>query len=289
MTHALTIHSPFNDLSELVEGLSPFYTGEHLVVRAPADVPEGDWIRFEILLTDGTPGLTGLGRHAGTNDNGEDFGAERFDVYLGELQVDEGRSDVIWERIVLAFQQTQGGDRPTGEVDISALEVPVAAASVPPVSDDTLASSDDAEVPDFESDGETTAGPISDYPPVSHDFESDAATVAGAAPQDEEFSESFEEQTAEALTPPPAPQRAAARPAAPVAAPRPVAAAAVMHGALTRPSLPASWAPRAAPPSARPSQGYFAYGDSGLPVPAHPPRPEGEERRIEPAPRPAAL
>lgn len=271
MTHPLTIHSPFNDLSELVEGLAPFYTGEHLVVRAPADVPEGEWIRFEILLTDGTPGLTGLGRHAGTNDNGEDFGAERFDVYLGELQVDEGRSDVIWERIVLAFQQTQGGDRPTGEVDIAQMEAQLAAgAPLEPAGDDTALEDADSGVSDFESDAATAAGPVSDFPQAS-------------APE-EEFAESFDEEP-EVLTPPPAaaqaPARAAARPAAPAAPARAV-------GVLTRPSLPASWAPTADAPEARPSQGYFAYGDHGLPVPAHPPRPEGEERRIEPAPRPAA-
>jgi len=292
MTHSLTIHSPFNDLSELVEGLSPFYTGEHLVVRAPADVPEGEWIRFEILLTDGTPGLTGLGRHAGTNDNGEDFGAERFDVYLGELQVDEGRSDVIWERIVLAYQQAQGGDRPTGELDISALEAQLSAPAEP-VSDDTVAEDEPAALSDFESDAATAAGPISEFPAASVDD-------AGAAQADaaDDFADSFDSPS-EALTPPPAaapappaaapapPRAAAARPAAPPvpAAPPP---APVRSGALLRPSLPASWAPAADAPSGGASNGLFAYGDSGLPVPARPPRPDDADRRIEPAPRPQA-
>jgi hypothetical protein len=285
MTHSLTIHSPFNDLSELVEGLSPFYTGEHLVVRAPADVPEGDWIRFEILLTDGTPGLTGLGRHAGTNDNGEDFGAERFDVYLGELQVDEGRSDVIWERIVLAYQQAQGTDRPTGEVDISALEAQLSAPSPEPVGDDTAAEHEQAGLADFESDAATVAAPISEFPGASVD---DAVTAQ--AGEDDDFADSFDAPS-EALTPPPvaapAPPRAAARPAAP---PVPAAAppAPPRSGALLRPSLPPSWAPAAEAPSGGASNGLFAYGDSGLPVPARPPRPDGEERRIEPAPRPQA-
>jgi hypothetical protein len=265
MTHALTIHSPFNDLSELVEGLSPFYTGEHLVVRAPNDVPQGEWIRFEIMLTDGTPGLAGVGRHAGTNDNGEDFGAERFDVYLGELQIEDGRSEVIWERIVLAFQQTQGGDQPTGEIDISQLEAAQASRSaVEPVSDDTAA--EDAGFADLE------AEPVSSQ--ASQEF-------------------AAEEDLTEALEEPPAPvaARAAPVPVAPRAAARaaaPPAAPARPRGVLARPSLPASWAPTAEAPEPGPSNGYFAYGDRGLPVPAKPPRPEGDVRRIEPAPRPAA-
>ena len=285
MTHSLTIHSPFNDLSELVEGLSPFYTGEHLVVRAPADVPEGEWIRFEILLTDGTPGLTGLGRHAGTNDNGEDFGAERFDVYLGEMQVDEGRSDVIWERIVLAYQQAQGGDRPTGELDISALEAQLSAPAPEPVSDDTVAEDEPAALSDFESDAATAAGPISEFPTASID-DAGAAQVDAA----DDFADSFDSPS-EALTPPPAaapaPPRAAARPPAPpvLAAPPP---APVLRGALLRPSLPASWAPAVDAPSGGASNGLFAYGDRGLLVPARPPRPDGADRRIEPAPRPQA-
>ena len=285
MTHSLTIHSPFNDLSELVEGLSPFYTGEHLVVRAPADVPEGEWIRFEILLTDGTSGLTGLGRHAGTNDNGEDFGAERFDVYLGELQVDEGRSDVIWERIVLAYQQAQGGDRPTGEVDISALEAQLSEPSPEPASDDTVPAHEQAGLSDFESDAATAAGPISEFPEASVEH----ARSAQASAEDD-FADSLDAPS-EALTPPPiaapSPQRAAARPAAPPvpAAPPPAPA---RRGVLLRPSQPASWAPAAEAPSGGASNGLFAYGDSGLPVPARPPRPDGEDRRIEPAPRPQA-
>ena len=281
MTNSLTIHSPFNDLTELVEGLAPFYTGEHLVLRAPGDVAEGEWVRFEVLLTDGTAGLTGLGRHAGTNDNGEDFGAERFDVYLGELQLDDGRSEVLWERIVLAFQQAQGGDQPTGEIDISQLEAQQAAIVAPepepapePVSDDTAAEEPAPAFADFESDAATAAGPISDVPP------------AMAAAPEAEFEEALEEVTPRpAPAPAPVAARAAARPAAPVAPP---AASVRASGPLTRPTLPASWAPIAEPPQARPSPGYFAYGDRGLPVPAHPPRPDGEVRRIEPAPRPQA-
>jgi hypothetical protein len=109
MTHPLTIHSPFQDVNELVEGLAPFFTGEHLVLRAPDDVPEGEWIRFEVLLVDGTPGLSGLGQHAGTNDNGEEFAAERFDIYLGELQFDEGASSEAWAQIAAAFEASQSG------------------------------------------------------------------------------------------------------------------------------------------------------------------------------------
>ncbi len=357
MTHPLTIQSPFQDVTELVDGLTPFFTGEHLVLRAPEDVPEGEWIRFEVLLVDGTPGLAGLGQHAGTNDNGEEFAAERFDIYLGELQVDEGAPSEAWERILLGFEASQGAADAEGgdaaELGAEAGEEPAADAGAAGDDASVEAAGDDAAADDaaqaaaaFDAGAEDAAGPaVFDADAEDESLDADAedesleagaedasgdtaafdlgalgvaavaddavddigADVADAAAEDAgEWADAGEasieadasdaelglaepveaiESLAAPVPPAPTPSRVvpdvskapAARPA-PTASPR---------GPLGRPTLAASWTPAAEPPVARPSLGVFAWGDRGLPVPARPPRPAGEARRIDPAPRPA--
>jgi hypothetical protein len=325
MTHPLTIHSPFQDVNELVEGLAPFFTGEHLVLRAPDDVPEGEWIRFEVLLVDGTPGLSGLGQHAGTNDNGEEFAAERFDIYLGELQFDEGASSEAWAQIVAAFDASQagaegeaaepvegaavaaeaadvsaadadGGDAPGAEAVEAAPEEPAEEEVAEAFSD----TSEATNMVDLGALGVSLDTASEDDSLAAADVASDVASddaVEGAPAESEAF-ESFEAAeeapSLVAATPaeaPAPPRPVPARPAPEVAKPPAVVArpapAPVARGPLTRPTLPASWEPTAEPPVARPSLGLFAWGDQGLPVPARPPRPAGDVARIDPAPRPA--
>lgn len=75
--------------------------------------------------------------------------------------------------------------------------------------------------------------------------------------------------------------------------PRQEAQPAIRHAAtnrssvLKRPSLEASWQPEAvARGASRAGSGLFAYGDRGLPAPPAPPRPDGAQQRVEPAPKP---
>jgi hypothetical protein len=317
MTSHLQIQSPFEDISQLVEGLAPFYDGTYFVVRHGSEVADGEWVRFEIALTDGSVALAGLGKNAGVRDNGEEYGDERFDIYLAEVQVDEGMPEAVWERIVMTSQAS--GERPTGEVDIAELEAATAAtggaasyedeeAAAAPAEDaaDTTAAhtayADDAAA---HADPEASADAVGYAEEALYD--ASEATVAVRLP----------DVPAEALrsSPPPAPA-AAAKPAAPPPAPPPgppaaATAAGRAPGAapapraagpgpggpppapgpprvdgLLRPSMPASWSPEAEPPEPRPASEWFAYGDQGLPVPAAPPRPEGDVPRVQPAPRP---
>jgi len=200
MTHPLTIHSPFQDVNELIEGLTPFFTGEHLVLRAPDDVPEGEWIRFEVLLVDGTPGLSGLGQHAGTNDNGEEFAAERFDIYLGELQFDEGASSEAWAQIAAAFDASQtgaeGAEDAGAEADAAESIPAEEAAAEASATDDSEAVAAPAEPEPAPADDESAAEAFTDTSEATNMVDLGALGVSLDAASEFESATEFESASA---------------------------------------------------------------------------------------------
>ena len=123
MTELLTVPTHFGDLSELSSGLADRVDEERIILYGPTSYDEGAYVSFEVLLLDGTPALEGIGRVAAAVDGGEARAPEtRFDIVFDTLQL-EGRSEVVYERIVLARQSMMGdADPPTGEVDVSEME-----------------------------------------------------------------------------------------------------------------------------------------------------------------------
>lgn len=242
----LIVRTPYRDISDLAQAYAQRVDDSRIMVPSSQVYGDGEWIRFVLLLADGTTALDGQGRVQQTIDNGDAVSpAERYDVVFEQLQWDP-RSEVMFERIVLAAQR--GGDPPTGEIAL----------------DQVGAIEEHAASSELDMDDATVAGEYADAGDVEH---------VGSQP-------------------PPAPARpdtsaaAYARPAG-AAAPRPAPAPAPMQG-LTRPSRGSQWYPDLPErPDARPSSGYFQYGQGVLPSPQRPPRPDlPEERRIQPAPRP---
>ncbi|MBK8170833.1 MAG: hypothetical protein IPK60_10895 [Sandaracinaceae bacterium] len=141
----------------------------------------------------------------------------------------------------------EGGGRGTGEVDIADIE--------------------DA--------------PPSDYPPpLASDAPSISIPVLATSEHTTEMQlDDMVEDLSDDSIPPPS-----MRQAPPAAARRTVQ----RTGVLGRPSMEASWQPEAvARGESLMGSGKFAYGDNGLPRPNAPPRPDGQQVRVEPAPRPS--
>ncbi|MBX3247136.1 MAG: hypothetical protein KF901_08150 [Myxococcales bacterium] len=124
-SEVLTVPTAFGDLSELSEGLADRVDEERIILYGPSPFSEGETVGFAVLLMDGTEALTGVGRVAAAVDGGEERAPEtRFDIVFDSLQLD-GRSEVVYERIVLARQSLYGADPATGEVSLEDLEAEV--------------------------------------------------------------------------------------------------------------------------------------------------------------------
>ena len=127
MTAVLTVPTHFGDLSELSQGLVDRVDEERIILYGPDPYDEGSTVGFAVLLVDGTTALEGLGRVAAAVDGGEARAPEtRWDIVFDSLQL-EGRSEVVYERIVLARQSLTGGEPATGEVSLDELEAQTAA------------------------------------------------------------------------------------------------------------------------------------------------------------------
>jgi len=131
MSDVLTVPTHFGDLSELSQGLVDRVDEDRIILYGPNPYAEGEAVGFSVLLVDGTPALEGVGRIAAAVDGGEERDPEtRYDIVFDELQL-EGRSEVVYERIVLARQSMMGEAPQTGEVDLSEVEAIEHEASEP--------------------------------------------------------------------------------------------------------------------------------------------------------------
>jgi hypothetical protein len=288
MSYAISVPTPFNDITELAESFSSRVDEERIMLPNDQEIPEGEWVRFEVTLADGTAALAGTGRCSGTYDNGEDRAPEhRFDIVMDQLELDE-MAQVYFERVLMA--RGAAGEQPTGEL-----------VAPPPeeedVGDDTVAVDELAaavEEPEPEPEPEPLVPEYDASAPA--EWEESAPTELGELGQ---------------VKKPPAAAPVAAAPvsarsAAPAAPPRLETPAGAIyelppptkpgelptpHGngtVLTRRHVDSSWAPI---PAERPepgaSTGYFQYGQGVLPAPAQPPRPNLDPSlRVAPAPRP---
>jgi hypothetical protein len=113
MSQVLTVPTHFNDIGELSEGFLDRVEQDTLILYGPVAYEESSQIEFAVLLADGTAALEGVGRVRAAVDGGEDRVPEtRYDVVVEALQLD-GRSEVVFERLVIARQAVS--DAPPAE------------------------------------------------------------------------------------------------------------------------------------------------------------------------------
>lgn len=113
MSQVLTVPTHFNDIGELSEGFLDRVEQDTLILYGPVAYEEGSEIEFALLLADGTAALEGVGRVRAAVDGGDDRVPEtRYDVVVEALELD-GRSEVVFERLVIARQAVS--DAPPAE------------------------------------------------------------------------------------------------------------------------------------------------------------------------------
>jgi len=124
MSQVLTVPTHFADIGELSEGFLDRVEQDTLILYGPVAYEDGSEIEFVVLLADGSPVLEGTGRVRAAVDGGADRVPEtRYDVVVEALQLD-GRSEVVFERLVLARQAVsdhppaEGDAPPTGAMDV---------------------------------------------------------------------------------------------------------------------------------------------------------------------------
>jgi len=147
MSQVLTVPTHFNDLGELSEGFLDRVEQDTLILYGPVAYEDGSEIEFVVLLADGSPALEGVGRVRAAVDGGADRVPEtRYDVVVEALQLD-GRSEVVFERLVLARQAVSdhppadGAEPPTGDMDAAPADEE---ASDEPVVEESELSADEA-------------------------------------------------------------------------------------------------------------------------------------------------
>ena len=125
MSQVLTVPTHFNDLGELSEGFLDRVEQDTLILYGPVAYEDGSEIEFAVLLADGSPAIEGTGRVRAAVDGGADRVPEtRYDVVVEALQLD-GRSEAVFERLVLARQAVSDhppaddAEPPTGDVNVA--------------------------------------------------------------------------------------------------------------------------------------------------------------------------
>jgi len=169
MSQVLTVPTHFNDIGELSEGFLDRVEQDTLILYGPVAYDEGSEIEFALLLADGTTALEGVGRVRAAVDGGGDRVPEtRYDVVVEALELD-GRSEVVFERLVIA-RQAVSDPPPVGDDEVLSLAPEDAEpVTVPPDEDEPVT------VPPEEDEPVTV-------PPEAYDDEEeeDPATVIAA-------------------------------------------------------------------------------------------------------------
>jgi hypothetical protein len=105
-------------VSEVVDRLAAGVGESTLSVPLAHRIADGEWVRFVVMLDDGTPVLEGTGRCDGSLPRGASL--DRYDVTLSELSFDE-RNEIMFERILIARDAAEKGDD-TGAMKLAAIE-----------------------------------------------------------------------------------------------------------------------------------------------------------------------
>ena len=173
MSQVLTVPTHFNDLGELSEGFLDRVEEDTLILYGPVAYEDGSEIEFAVLLADNSPALEGVGRVRAAVDGGAERVPEtRYDVVVEVLELD-GRSEVVFERLVLARQAVSerppadNAEPPTGDMDAA------------PADDDRVVSGDDDRVVSRDDDRV-----VNDAAPYIDDIELTADEVFSLPPDE---------------------------------------------------------------------------------------------------------
>jgi hypothetical protein len=115
----LDVRTGFSEIVEVVEQFARAVEPGTIRLEAQGRVQPGDWVRFRILLADGSTVLEGVGRCAGSQPRGNPI--DRREVALTELQFDE-RHEIMYERMLLARESLLGLADDTGTISLSDVE-----------------------------------------------------------------------------------------------------------------------------------------------------------------------
>ncbi len=155
MSQVLTVPTHFNDIGELSDGFLDRVEHDTLILYGPVAYEDGSEIEFSVLLADGSVALGGVGRVRAAVDGGEARVPEtRYDVVLEALELD-GRSEVVFERLVIARQAVS--DAPPDEEQAAAEDLDVSQEDDEPTVE-AIEVEDDAEfsIPPDDEDEQAT-------------------------------------------------------------------------------------------------------------------------------------
>jgi hypothetical protein len=94
-------------VSDVVEQLAGSVGDSSICLPVERKIDEGEWVRFTVLLEDGTHVIEGIGRCDGSLPRGNPV--SRYDLQLSELQFDE-RNEIMFERMIIARDAAKKGD-----------------------------------------------------------------------------------------------------------------------------------------------------------------------------------
>ncbi len=125
MGEVIELTTSHHAVADVVGLLAPSVDETSIELTADHPVPDGEWVRFDVRLADGSSVLEGVGRAAGSTL----LGAGEHRVRLTLLQFDV-RNEIMFERIVLARDAIDGGPT-TGKLPLPELAADLAARAAP--------------------------------------------------------------------------------------------------------------------------------------------------------------
>ncbi|MGE0785437.1 MAG: hypothetical protein AB7S26_07105 [Sandaracinaceae bacterium] len=112
MSEVLELRTAHRDIADLVEDLAPSVDQTSIELPTPKRIEDGEWVRFDVQLADGSTFLEGLGRATACV-----VAPAGFRVRLSLLQFDT-RNEIMFERMVLARESLEIGVS-TGKLNLA--------------------------------------------------------------------------------------------------------------------------------------------------------------------------
>lgn len=157
-------------VSEAVEELASGLGDESLSLPTDNKIADGEWVRFSVLLDDGTHVIAGVGRCGGALPRGNPV--DHYDVTLTELQFDE-RNEIMFERLRIAKEAAKSGED-TGTVSLDDHSIDELKKTIPGVPPPPPAAKNEASKKDSDGDAPQKR-PTPSVPPPKPKFDVSAA------------------------------------------------------------------------------------------------------------------
>ncbi len=124
MGYRIELRTEHEDNAAAIAHFALHFDGESLSLPSADAVPEGTWVAFEILLSDGSVFLEGMGRCKGRDEEGAR-------VVIGDLQL-EATGELLIERLRHVREDLERGGRLTGEHAVDSRGEGSRESSLPP-------------------------------------------------------------------------------------------------------------------------------------------------------------